>query len=70
MTALGNSVKSVWPAGLELARVTLRAELDFRTSATGDATLACWARERFLELVAMAQQIAPTVVVVVLNIFR
>lgn len=70
MTVLGNSVKSVWPASRQFARVTLRARLKFRTSATDDATMACWTRERFLELVAMAHQIAPTVVVVVLNIFR
>ena len=70
MTSLANSRKRIWSARSRPPSRAGWVRLGSLTSATDEGTLACWARERFLEFTEVVQRTAPTVIGVALNIFR
>jgi hypothetical protein len=69
-TAMAKTLKPTRPAIERLSRLTGLGRLASLTGASFQATLACWVRDKFLELIEVAQRTAPTVIVVALTILR
>ena len=69
-TATANTLKPTRAARKRLSRLTGLGRVASLAGASDEATLACWVRDKFLELVEVAQRTAPMVIVVALNILR
>jgi hypothetical protein len=68
--ALATSRKRIWSAKNRVPRLTGRGTSGSRKGARVGTGLACWAHDRLLELIEVAQRTVPTVIVFTLNIFR
>lgn len=65
-----SALKSMW---LLMKGLSRRAGRDFhgsRNPVTSESKLFNWAHDRFLQLRELTQRTAPTLIVIVLNIFR
>lgn len=70
MRTLANSLLRIWSAKDRVPHLTGWGRSRSQESALNKTDLSHWVGEGLLELVAIAQRTAPTVVVVALNIFR
>lgn len=70
MRALATSRKRIWSAKNRVPRLTGWGTSGSRKAARVGTRLACWAHDRFLELIEIAQRTVPTIIVVTLNLFR
>ena len=70
MTAPASARWRIWSAKDRLPHRTWWGNPGSRNPATDENPLVAWACETLLELLEAAQRTAPTLVVVVLNIFR
>ena len=69
-TPLANVRNAGWFARNRFFHMTVLRGLAFLTIATDQATLAGWSRDAMRELIGVVHRVAPTVMVVALNIFR
>jgi hypothetical protein len=70
MTALAKELRRIWSAKNRVPHLTGWGTAGPLKTATAETTLAGWAREQLLDLIAIAHRTAPTVIVVALYIFR
>ena len=68
MTALANSLKRIWSARNRVPDLTGSGTSGFFSK--NETNLACWAKDRVLELIGLARRTAPTVIVIACNLFR
>ena len=68
MTALANSLRRISAATNRVPRLTGWGKSG--AAVLNETALVVWARERLRDLFAVAHRTAPTVIVVVLNIWR
>lgn len=68
-TTRANTLQPTKPWKNRLHLTGLRS-IAFLTTATDETVLGCWARDKFQELVEVAQRTVPTVIVAALNILR
>jgi hypothetical protein len=70
MTALANSLKRMWSAKNRVPHLTGWGTSGSLQSTAEQTTALSWARERVLELGAVARRSAPIVFLIVYNILR
>lgn len=70
MTALASSLKRIWSAKGRVPHQTGWGTSGSHDLAVQRTSTACWAHERLLELIEVAQRTAPTFLVITWNIFR
>lgn len=68
MTALANSLRRIWSATNRVPRLTGWGISG--SAVLSETVLVVRARETLREIIALAHQTAPTLIVVMLNIFR